>query len=299
MKITRRAFLEHCAACAAAIGLAPVGLQRLEAALAESAPTILWLHGSGCQGDSISFLNRIDPAATAGLQTVDDLLVNSVNLAYHTVVMASAGETAVTMAKEAQSQGGYILALEGGVPREFGGRACQVWSDGGQEVTYEQAVLDLAAQAQAIVAIGTCASFGGIPRSGANPTDVVGIQEATGKSVINIPGCPAHPDWIAWALVQLLLGDPVPLDAYGRPLALYGHPVHEHCPRLDHTQATAFGQDNHCLLDLGCRGKTAFSDCPARKWNNGVNWCVDANGLCIGCVEPTFPGGSFYLDQNS
>ena len=105
MKMTRRAFLKHCVACAGAIGLAPLGIQRLEAALAsKAAPTIIWLHGSGCQGDSVSFLNRIDLTADAGQQTVDDLLIHSIDLAYHTVVMASAGETAVGMVKEAQQQ---------------------------------------------------------------------------------------------------------------------------------------------------------------------------------------------------
>ncbi len=296
MNITRRAFLQYCAACAGAIGLAPAGLQRLEAALAsQGAPTILWLHGSGCQGDSVSFLNRIDLTAGTGLQTVDDLLIHSVNLAFHTVVMSSAGETAVGMIKEAQQKGGYVLALEGGVPRAFGGYACRVWSQNGQRVTYEQAVTDLATNAQAILGIGTCAAFGGIPRAGSNPTDVVSVKEATGKSVINIPGCPTHPDWIAWAVVQLILGNPIPLDVYHRPTALYGRNVHEHCPRLNKGMATSFGQDNLCVLDLGCRGKTTSSDCPSRKWNNGVNWCVDGNGLCVGCTDPAFPGGAFYL----
>jgi hydrogenase small subunit len=274
----------------------PPGLERLEAALAsKAAPTIVWLHGSGCQGDSVSFLNRIDPAADAGQQTVDDLLIHSVNLAFHTVVMASAGETAVGMVREAQQEAGYILALEGGVPRAFGGNACRVWSYQGQRVSYQQAVTDLATEAQAILGIGTCASFGGIPRSGSNPTDVVSIKEATGKSVINIPGCPAHPDWVTWAVVQLILGNPIQLDIYSRPTALYGRNVHEHCPRLDKGYATSFGQDNLCVLNLGCRGKTTSSDCPSRKWNQGVNWCVDANGLCLGCTEPAFPGGPFYL----
>jgi NiFe hydrogenase small subunit HydA len=295
MNITRRAFLRHCAACAGAIGFAPWELRRLEAALAsKAAPTIVWLHGSGCQGDSVSFLNRIDLAADAGQQTVDDLLVHSVDLAYHTVVMASAGETAVTMAREARRRGGYVLALEGGVPRAFGGHACRVWSSGGQRVSYEQAVADLAAGALAILAIGTCAAFGGIPRSGSNPTDVVSVKEATGKSVINIPGCPAHPDWITWAVVQLILGNPISLDVHDRPTALYGRNVHEHCPRLDKGFATSFGQDGLCVLNLGCRGKTTSSDCPGRRWNNGVNWCVDGNGLCLGCTEPQFPGGDFY-----
>ncbi|MBM4026258.1 MAG: hydrogenase small subunit [Planctomycetes bacterium] len=295
MNITRRVFLRHCAACAGAIGLAPAGLQHLEAALAgESAPTVVWLHGSGCQGDSVSFLNRIDQTAAAGQRTVDELLVHSLRLAYHTVVMASAGETAVAMAQEAQRAGGYILALEGGVPRAFGGHACRVWSYQGQRVTYEQAVTDLAAGAQAILGIGTCAAFGGISRAGSNPADVVSIQEAVGKSVINIPGCPAHPDWITWVVVQLILGNPIPLDVQGRPIALYGRNVHEHCPRLERGFATSLGQDHLCTLNLGCRGKTTFSDCPSRRWNHGVNWCVDANGLCLGCTEPAFPGEGFY-----
>lgn len=296
MKLTRRTFLKHCVACAGAMGLSPLLIERLEAALADkTAPTVIWLHGSGCQGDSISFLNRIDLTADAGQQTVDDILINSIDLAYHTVLMSSAGETAVALAHEARSKGPYILALEGGVPRAFGGRACQVWSYGGREVTYEQAVMDFAAQAQSLVSIGTCASFGGIPRSGSNPTDVVSIKEATGKSVIHIPGCPAHPDWIAWTIVQLILGNPIELDANGRPTALYGRNLHDHCPRLDSEYATSFGQDNRCLLHLGCRGKTTSSDCPSRKWNHGVNWCVDANAMCLGCTEPEFPGGSFYL----
>jgi hydrogenase small subunit len=199
------------------------------------------------------------------------------------------------MAQEARQEGGYILALEGGVPRAFGGRACQVWSDNDQKITYGQAVTDFAANAQSIVCIGTCACFGGISRSGPNPTDVVSIEEAAGKSVINIPGCPAHPDWITWAIVQLILGNTVELDEHHRPLALYGTNLHNNCPRLDSDHATSFGQDHRCLLDLGCRGKTVSSDCSSRKWNNGVNWCVDCNGMCIGCTEPTFPGTSFYL----
>ncbi len=295
MHLTRRSFLKHCAACAGALSLTPLLLERLEAALTgKAAPTVLWLHGSGCQGDSISFLNRIDAADDAGQTTADDILVHAINLAYHTVVMSSAGETAVTMIEEARSAGGYVLALEGGVPRAFDGRACQVWIHNGQRVMYQQAVLDLAADAAAILAIGTCASFGGIPRSGSNPTDIVSIREATGRSIINIPGCPAHPDWITWVVVQLILGNPIELDAYGRPTAIYGAKLHDHCPRLNSTMATSFGQDHRCTLELGCRGKTTFSDCWKRRWNNGVNWCVDANSVCLGCTEPDFPGGKFY-----
>jgi len=295
MNITRRTFLKHCVASAGALSLGPVALERLEASLtSENAPTVVWLHGSGCQGDSISFLNRIDLTSGTGQKTVDDILINSISLNYHTVVMSAAGQTAVAMAKQAQQKGGYILVLEGGVPREFEGRTCQVFSFEGRDITYEQAIKDFATDAAAIACVGTCASYGGIPRSGSNPTNVVSVKEATGKNVINIPGCPAHPDWTTWVIVQLLLDNPIELDVYDRPLAIYGTNLHDNCPRLDVGYATSFGQDNLCLLDLGCRGKAVFSDCWSRKWNNAANWCVDCNGMCIGCTDPTFPGGSFY-----
>jgi len=322
MQITRRSFLKYCTASAAALGLSPATLQQLAAALAsDGAPTLVWLHGSGCQGDSVSFLNLFADVAPVGDLTAGSVLLEHVNLAYHTVVMASAGETAVTMARQARRRGGYVLVLEGGVATAFGGKACLVMSIDGRTMTYQQAVLEWAADAAIVLCVGTCASYGGIPMSGpvpaeANPTGIVSCPDAIRavypqKSIINIPGCPAHPDWIGWTVVQLILGNDIPLDAYGRPTALYGNEtvddktlnVHENCPRREGKEthvgfATTFGQDLHCLQELGCRGPTTFSDCPNRKWNNGengpANWCVDANAMCIGCVQPNFPGGRFY-----
>ena len=103
---------------------------------------------------------------------------------------------------------------------------------------------------------------------------------------------------------------PEPGSPYLRPVALFGNKdadpktmnVHENCPRNPHRpgnpgRASRFGQDFYCLEDLGCRGPNTYADCPLRKWNHGeqgpANWCVDSNGMCIGCVEPDFPGGSF------
>jgi len=92
MKITRRDFLKYCTASAAALGLSASGLQRLEAALAsDGAPTIIWLHGSGCQGDSVSFLNLFANLDPVGDVTAGAILLDYVNLAYHTVVMAAVG----------------------------------------------------------------------------------------------------------------------------------------------------------------------------------------------------------------
>jgi hydrogenase small subunit len=324
MKISRREFLKYCTASAAALGLGLGDLERLEAALASSgAPTLIWLHGSGCQGDSVSFLNLFsdDFALPGSILTLADVLITHVNLAYHTVVMASAGQTAVTMANQAKRKGGYVLVLEGGVPTAFNGRACVIATDGGQELTYQQAITNLLGGAIAVVCVGTCASFGGIPMSGPdllerNPTQVVpcptlihSIDPA--KLVINIPGCPSHPEWVAWVVVQLILGNIPALDAFKRPQALFGNRtvdvhgmnIHENCPRNinlggGNSHATTFGQDGKCLENLGCRGPSTYSNCPSRKWHAGengpINWCVDCNGMCIGCVEEDFPGNSFY-----
>jgi NiFe hydrogenase small subunit HydA len=322
--ITRREFLKYCTACAASLGLTQSGLKELQAALASSgAPTLIWLHGSGCQGDSVSFLNLFsdDFALPGSTLTAADVLITHVNLAYHTVVMSSAAQTAVTMANQAKRKGGYVLVLEGGVPTAFNGRACIIASDGGQELTYQQAITNLLGGAIAVVCVGTCASFGGIPMSGptpseANPTQVVpcptlihSIDPA--KLVINIPGCPSHPEWVAWVVVQLILGNIPALDAFKRPQALFGNRtvdvhgmnIHENCPRNinlggGNSHATTFGQDGKCLENLGCRGPSTYSNCPSRKWHAGengpINWCVDCNGMCIGCVEEDFPGNSFY-----
>lgn len=325
MRISRREFFRYCTVCAGALGLNEATLKQLKAALeSDGAPTVLWLHGSGCQGDSVSFLNLFLDAPAVGHVDTKDVLLSNINLAYHTVVMASAGDTAVTMAERAKRKGGYVLVCEGGVPTAFGGKACKVMTIDGVEKTYHEMVLQLGANAIAVLSVGTCASFGGIPAAPPNPTGVVSVESAlatggvTGPAIINIPGCPSHPDWTAWVVVQLILGNIPDLDEYKRPTALYlSTDVHENCPRNPNfhgtEKATTFGEDGKCLENLGCRGPGTHADCPLRGWNKGpipeledlsvdpaeytrANWCVDSNGMCFGCVEPNFPGGDFYPD---
>jgi hydrogenase small subunit len=138
--------------------------------------------------------------------------------------------------------------------------------------------------------MGTCASFGGIPASGGNPTGIKSVSAYTGKRTINISGCPPHPDWMVWPIVQLMLGNPIATDSNGRPRAIYDKIIHSVCPNRNTTRATTFGQLNHCLRSLGCRGPATTAQCPSLKWNNGVNWCIGAGSPCLGCTEPTFPG---------
>jgi hydrogenase small subunit len=232
-------------------------------------------------------MNLISPAAPT---TAGDLLINTINLAYHPNLMAVAGDDAVDVAQQAYSAGNYVLAIEGGIPTAFGGAACWAWTDHGKDVTFADAVKSLAGRAKAVLAIGTCAAWGGMSAAAPNPTGVKGVSAVIQKAAVNIAGCPPHPDWIVWAVAKTLVGSVGALDTSGRPTALFRRTVHDQCPREEHTKASIYGVDNQCLMRLGCYGPVTRAGCPGTQWNGKNNWCVDANVQCIGCTEPTFPG---------
>jgi len=273
---------------AIALGLSTTDLLNLEEALANpGSPSVLWLHGSGCSGCSISFLNRVSGSAPT---SAADLLVNSINLVYHPTLSAVAGEDAVQLIDQTYGLGKYVLIIEGGIPTAFGGNACIAWNSGGTDVTFQEAVNKLSAKASNILSIGTCAAWGGVSASGSNVTGVRGVTSFTGRKTINIPGCPPHPDWIVWAVSQILLKKKIKLDSSGRPKTLFKKTVHSQCPRRDTDEASTFGIPGRCLIELGCKGPQTRGNCPTIKWNGGVSWCIATNSPCIGCTEPAFPG---------
>lgn len=286
MSISRRSFLQYCIGSAATLGLNASILGSLEKALATGGgPPIIWIAASNCTGCTVSLANRI---STSHPTDIADLLINTVNLAYHPNLMGAAGDLAVQTLINAEA-GKFILAVEGAVPTLYNGRTCFVYTQNGSDVTAMQAVTDLASKAAYVLSIGTCASFGGIPAGNPNPTAAKSVKALTGRSTINIPGCPSHPDWIVGTIASLLAGTVPTLDSYGRPTAYYSRRVHDQCPRRNASWATTFGQEGYCMNNLGCKGQQTYSDCPTRQWNNATNWCVGANGLCIGCTGSTFP----------
>jgi hydrogenase small subunit len=263
-------------------------LIRLEKVFANpKGPTVLWLQGSSCTGCSISFLNRISAETR---ETASDILINSINLTYHSTLMSLAGESAAAVAQKAYTEGGYILAVEGGIPTAFDGNTCWAWSSNGIDVTFQQAVTDLASRATSILCVGTCAAWGGIPAAPPNLSQIKGVKALTGRKTINVAGCPPHPDWIVWTIVQLLQGRRIALDRSGRPSKLFNTSVHDTCSREDSEEACSLGMDKRCLEELGCRGEHTMARCGRDLWNNKVNWCCDANAVCIGCTERGFPG---------
>jgi hydrogenase small subunit len=295
MNLSRREFLRVAAAAVAAGHLAPGALAELEQALSgRGKPPVIWLQGSGCDGCAVSFLNSIHYAAA------DDLLVNTLDVKFQSNIMAAADDLAVSAAQAAGASPGYILIVEGAIPTGSAGRYCEIW----ENMTMLQAVQNFAGPAGYIIALGACASYGGVTHGAPNPTAASGVSGIIGDDprLINIPGCPAHPDWLVGVVTYLLTNGHVPpLDQYKRPLMFFSRRIHDDCFNKrkycgEPIFAEKFG-DEGCMELLGCKGKHTYSDCPMRKWNskgpglNGVNWCIGSKSPCIGCVNPTFPDG--------
>lgn len=295
MQISRRSFFKYCSSAAATLGLGPATLRALANALGSpTGPTVIWLQGAGCTGCSVSFLNYLSDTAP---HDAGEVLIDVINLAYHPNVMAAAGSLAVHAAEQAYNAGGYVLVVEGGVPTAFGGNTCWAWSDVTGDVTFQEAVTTLAQRAAAIICMGECSSFGGIPAAPPNPTGVRSVSYITGKTTINVAGCPPHPDWLVWVIVQILTGQTIQLDAYGRPQTLFSYTVHSHCPLLHTEEANRWGQESRCKEELGCRGPETMGHCPNQYFNGGVNWCIGGGSLCLGCTSPTFPGNNAFFSR--
>jgi len=262
---------------------------------------VVWLQTAACTGCSVSLLNSASP-------TIRNILIDQIvpgvhiNLRFHATIMAGAGEPAIEVLEETakEKKDGYILVVEGAIPTATDAVYGAIGERDGKPVSMEDRLVELARDAQAILAVGTCASFGGIPAANPNPTGckpVSKILEAKGisKPLVNIPGCPPHPDWFVGTVASIILnglpkaGD---LDDNLRPLAFYGKLIHENCPRRAYFDEGKFAKkpgDEGCLYELGCKGPITYADCPLRRWNNGTNWVIGAGAPCNGCTQPEFP----------
>jgi hydrogenase small subunit len=262
---------------------------------------VIWFQASTCTGCSVSVLNSVSPSIKNIL--IDEVIPGKhINLRYQATVMAGQGDAVIEeMDHSADSRkGAYILVVEGAVPAAHNGGYGVVGEKAEKAIPIASHVEHLSRNALAIIALGTCAAFGGIAAGAPNPSGSVGVlqflkQYKIGTPVINVPGCPPHPDWFVGTVASVLLKglpNPEELDEYNRPKAFYGKLIHENCPRRAYFEEGKFAKkfgDPGCLNELGCKGPVTYADCPLRLWNHGVNWCIGSGGSCIGCVEPGFP----------
>lgn len=295
--ISRRDFLKLSAISAAALLGArllqvPGFTDLVEASVAET--PVIWIQAGSCTGCSVSLLNTVNPY-------IDNIVVDEVvpgkhvSLRYHPTIMAAAGDKAMKALNEtAKNKGGFILVTEGAFSTKDGGIYC----DFGEKTAVEH-LLELGQNALAVIAMGTCAAFGGIPAAKPNPTGCESVQQVFSHNgittpLINIPGCPPHPDWFVGTVASVLIGGlgSVEVDNEGRPKAFFANLIHDICPRRGYYDVGKFAtklSEPYCLYALGCKGPVTHSDCPTRMWNNRTNWCIGCNHPCIGCTEPNFP----------
>ena len=299
--VSRRSFLKFCAVTCSMLAL-PKGADRVMAqTLGNSArPTVIWLSAQECTGCSESLLRSFDP-------TLETLILNLVSLDYHNTLMAPSGFAAEASREQAinRAYGEYILVVDGAVPTEDGG----AWSCTGGRTAIDL-VSEAVERAALVIAVGTCASFGGIPKAEPNPSMAAGVGELmdsgrlTPAPLVNVSGCPPVPEVMTGVIAYYLTYQTLPeLDELKRPKVYYGKTVHERCPRLRHYKAGRFATSfddrgarrGWCLWNLGCRGPTTFNACTSIKWNQGTSFPMHTGHGCLGCSEPDFwDRGGFY-----
>ncbi len=296
--LTRRKFLSLCAKTTMAVSLSELLLADLDKAVAAKEikkPTVIWLELGSCTGNTISLDNTASPS-------VKELFNKVIDLRFHWIFMNAEGTWATDIMRRAAKEkaGEYILVVEGSVVLADGGTWDNIAYENGQLVTGVSVLKDLAPQAKHVIAIGSCAAFGGPAAARPNPSKSVGVQDVLDRQVINTPGCPCHPDWFLGTLYHLINYGVPELDTYNRPKLFYGRLLHDQCQRRAYFEKGIFAQhlgDSWCMFTMGCRGPRTFADCPNREWNGTDNWPVGCNTPCIGCVEPGFPDVSMPFFQ--
>jgi hydrogenase small subunit len=244
------------------------------------------LHFQDCTGCTETLLRTSRP-------DVADLILNVISLDYHETLMVASGYQAEKCLKDAveQNAGKFILVCEGSVPIKDNGQYLELAGVKGIDRLKE-----VASKAAAVVSMGSCASWGGVPSSGPNPTGAVGIDQIIkDKPVVNIPGCPPNPyNLLGVVLEYVIMGKLPALDQFGRPKFAYDRLIHDHCPRRAHFDAGRFvkdfGDEGHkqgwCLYKMGCKGPVTHASCSTSQFNEMPDcWPIGLGTPCVGCTE--------------
>jgi hydrogenase small subunit len=305
-KLSRRDFVKLSAGSTAALGVALLSnpdFEKLFAAALGEVP-VIWIQGASDTGCSESMLNAVGPTIYEAL--LGPIGQKHLSVRFHQTIMAAQGEIAMQALEDTAMTPGYVLVVEGGVPLRDNGIFCTVGERGDKGIPLLEHFLNLAPNASAVIALGACAVTGGVPAAAPNVTEIKGLRqimadESIDTPLINLPGCPPHPDWFIGTVASILIGglDSVELDKELRPTAFYSRLIHDHCARRAHFNAGIFSKklgEPYCLYELGCKGPVTYADCPTRLWNNKTSWCVATNAPCAGCASMEFPDGLSPLD---
>jgi hydrogenase small subunit len=311
--INRRGFLRFCAVTASALALPQAKAQAMAAALSTAPrPSVIWLSFQECTGCTESLTRTAEPG-------IESLILDHLSLDYHHTLQAASGSAAEQARAQAMAEnfGSYVLIVDGAIPTDDQA----AWSTIAGQTNLEM-LRQTADGAGLVVAVGTCATFGGVPAAAAIHAPMPNQSGATGvgdlmlgglvpnRPLVNVPGCPPVPGVMASVIVHYLaFGTPPELDDRQRPLAWFGETVHDRCPRLAHFRNDRFAhafddagaRQGYCLYPLGCKGPETHNACPSVKWNLGTSFPMRSGHGCLGCSEPGFwdralaPDGSHFV----
>ena len=266
--------------------------------------------GLSCDGESVSITAASQPS-------IEDIVLGALPglpkvILHHPLLSSENGDEFLRHFHEAANGEGdpFILVVEGSIPNERN-KAEGYWASfgvdprSGQPITTCEWIDRLAPHAWALVAIGTCASYGGIHAMAGNPTGCMGLPDYLGWTwrsqadipIVCIPGCPSQPDNMTETLLHLLYmaagrAPMIALDDELRPEWLFRHTVHEGCDRGGYYEQGQFAEsygDHQCIVKLGCWGPAVNCNVAKRGWMAGVGGCPNVGGICIGCTMPGFP----------
>jgi hydrogenase small subunit len=249
-------------------------------------PSVIWLHFQDCTGCSETLLRTSKPDLL-------DVVMNVISLDYHETLMVASGHQAEAVLASAvkNNRGHFILVVEGSIPTKDEGIYVKIAGKPGLQILKE-----VGGDAGAIVAIGSCATWGGIPSAAENPTSATGVDSIIkNKPIVNLPGCPPNPYTLLGTILQYSRTGRLPeLDQEKRPKFAYDRLIHDHCPRRAHFDsgrfALEYGDQGHregwCLYKLGCKGPDTHAGCSTRHFNEIPDaWPIGIGAPCMGCTE--------------
>jgi hydrogenase small subunit len=293
----------------------------VQGGLREGIVHVFWLSGMSCDGCSVAMLGAANPS-------VEDLVLDRVPdlplvVMHHPMLTEESGQelmASYAAAADGSLNAPYILVLEGSIPDDQALSAghfaamgtgqdlpagVHVNRSGNQPVRVTDWVIALAPRAAATIAIGTCATWGGIPAAAGNITGSMGLMDFLGPAyrstrgipVVNVPGCAPQGDNFTETLAAIVryfggTRDLPPFDELGRPAWLFDQTVHRHCPKAGYYEEGVFSEepgDNQCLVEIGCWGPVVQCNIVERGAINHMGGCMVAGGACIGCTMPGFP----------
>ncbi|MDF2947060.1 MAG: [NiFe] hydrogenase small subunit HydA [Bacillales bacterium] len=291
---SRRDFLKMCTALAATLGLDYSQTNKVVNAMeTKKRVPVIWLQMQDCTGCSESFIRSSQPKT-------ESVLLEMISLEYSEVLSAPSGHYAEKSIKDVMEKykGEYIVVVEGSIPSNdiylmIAGKSAR------KELEH------VCENAAAVLAYGSCSSWGGVAAAKPNPTGAVPVTDIIkNKPVIVVPGCPPIAEVMTGVIAHYVTFGVLPeLDHLGRPKAFYRHRIHDKCNRRAYFDAGLFvenfddegSKQGYCLYKVGCKGPTTYNSCAEMRWNGGVSYPIQSGNPCIGCSEKDFwDNGPFF-----